>query len=98
MALTVIQRPQGHVLSTTANTATVTSSSGALFTDVAHGLNPGDYIYVYSEVSSYNGYWYVSDTTNDTFKIKEYNTATAESFVVVTTVTYYTSINTHGWS
>lgn len=98
MALTVIKRPQGHVLSTTANTATVTSSSGALFTDVAHGLDVGDYIYVYSEVSSYNGYWYVSDTTNDTFKIKEYSADTVQSFVVGTTVTYYTSVNTHGWS
>lgn len=98
MAITVIQRPQGNVLSTTAETATVTSSSGALFTNTSHGLSTGDYIYIDSDVSSYNGYWYITIADANTFRIYQYATATVQAYVVSTTVTYYKSIYTHGWS
>jgi hypothetical protein len=99
MAITVIKRPQGRVLSTSGVSAVVSDSSGtALFTDVAHGLVDGDYIYIDSDISSYNGYWYVDQQTVDTFIIKEYLTATAQAYVVAATITYYKSIYTHGWS
>jgi len=98
MALSVIKRPQGHVLDTTENTAAVTSSSGALFTKTTHGLSTGDYIYIYSAISDYNGYWYVSVADPDTFRVREYATASDQAFTVAASVTYFESVLTHGWS
>lgn len=98
MALTVVDRPRGHILDTTAVTATVSSSSGALFTKTAHGLIDGDYIFIDSVFSAYNGYWYVEQISVDTFKIRSYATATVQAFVNSGTVTYYKAVTSHGWS
>jgi hypothetical protein len=98
MAITVISRPQGHIVDTNAVTATVSSSSGALFTKVAHGLSTGSWIYVYSSFSQYNGYWYVSKVSNDTFRIREYATASDVTYIAGGTVTYYVSVKDHGWN
>jgi hypothetical protein len=98
MALTIIDRPQGRKLDTTAATATVTSSSGALFTNAGHGLVDGDYIFIDSVYSAYNGYWYVEQLTVNTFQIRQYATATVQAFVNSGTVTYYKSVLTHNWS
>lgn len=98
MSLTVVKRPEGYVLDTTAVSATVTSSSGALFTKVAHGLVTGDHVYIYSILSAYNGYWYVNKVSNDTFRIREYATASDQAFVNSGTVTYYVSATTHTWN
>lgn len=98
MALSVVKRPQGYVLDTTAVTATVTSSSGALFTKVGHGLSTGDFVYIYSTLSAYNGYWYVTISGVDAFRISEYATATAQAFINSGTVTYYKSQLTHNWN
>ncbi len=99
MALTVVKRPQGYVIDdTTTLTATVSSSSGALFTRNTHGLTTGDFIYIYSNLSSYNGYWYVSVVGANTFRIREYATASDQPFINSGTVTYYRSANTHGWN
>jgi hypothetical protein len=98
MAITVVKYPQGHIVDTEAVTATVSSSSGALFTKVAHGLSTGSWIYVYSSYAQYNGYWYVSKVSNDTFRIREYATASDVSFYNTATVTYYVSTINHGWN
>jgi hypothetical protein len=98
MAVTVVKTPKGHIVDTNAVTATVTSSSGALFTKVAHGLSTGSWIYIYSNLSVYNGYWYVSKVGNDTFRIREYATASDQAFVNSGTVTYYVSVQEHGWN
>lgn len=98
MALTVIDRPNGRILESTGVTATVSSSSGALFTKTAHGLVSGDYIFIDSVFSHYNGYWYVEQMSVDTFKIKAYSGALAEAFVNSGSVTYYKNALTHGWS
>lgn len=95
MALSVVKRPQGYVLDTTSNTATV---SPPIFTKVAHGLNTGDYIYVYSALSDYNGYWYVSKSSNDTFSLYEYPGSTQLSPVLGGTITYFKSVLTHNWN
>lgn len=101
MALTILDRPQGRILDTTGVTATVSSSSGALFTSTGHGLIDGDYIYIDSTYGSYNGFWYVEQISVDTFQIREYTTADVQAFVNYRsgeTVTYYKSVLTHGWS
>lgn len=98
MAITVVKRPQGHIVDTNAVSATVSSSSGALFTKVSHGLSTGMFIYVYSQFSQYNGYWYVSVVSSDTFRIREYATDSDVAYVSGGTVTYYVSVKDHGWN
>lgn len=98
MAITVVKAPQGNIVDTNALTATVSSSSGALFTNASHGLTTGMFIYIYSNLSAYNGYWYVSVASGDTFRIREYATASDQAFVNSGTVTYYVSVKTHGWN
>ena len=98
MAITVVKYPQGRIVDTNAVTATVTSSSGALFTKASHGLSTGAFIYVYSNYSQYNGYWYVSVATGSTFRIREYATASDVAYIADASVTYYVSVNSHGWN
>jgi len=98
MAITVVKYPQGYIVDTSAVQAGVSSSSGALFTRVGHGLNTGDFIYIISSLSAYNGYWYVNKVGADTFRIREYATASDVSYVNSGWVTYYKSQATHGWN
>lgn len=98
MAITVVKAPVGHIVDTNAVTATVSSSSGALFTKTAHGLSTGMWIYVRSDFSAYNGYWYVSVASSSTFRIREYATASDQAFINSGTVTYYVSVKEHGWN
>jgi len=104
MALTVIKRPQGYVTPSqfTVLGVFITDSAGdALFTSPLHGLSTGNFIYVYCDHSTYNGYWYVTKITNDTFKISEYSTASFQTYIAdVSDSTGYWQLNkyTHGWS
>lgn len=98
MAITVVKAPQGYIVDTNAVTATVSSSSGALFTKTTHGLSTGAWIYVYSDFSQYNGYWYVSVADANTFRIREYATASDVAYIAGGTVTYFVSVKTHGWN
>lgn len=98
MAISVVKTPRGHIVDTNAVTATVSSSSGALFTKSTHGLSTGMWIYIYSNFSEYNGYWYVSVADANTFRIREYATASDQAFVNSGSVTYYVSVQEHGWN
>lgn len=99
MALTVIKRPQGYsdASSPTLVTATVSSSSGALFTKTAHGLATGNFIYVTSNLEAYNGYWYVEKNDNNSFWVREYPTAAVQAFINSGDVTY-NRVFAHSWS
>lgn len=98
MAITVVKYPQGHIVDSTGVPATISSSSGALFTRTSHGLNTADWIYVVGSLSAYNGYWYVNKVDSNTFRIREYATASDVSYVNSGTVVYYKSQLTHGWN
>lgn len=101
MALTIIDRPQGHKLDPTELTATVSSSSGALFTLVAHGWTTGTYVYIDSTYRAYNGFWYIEKNDNDSFWIRAYATASNEPYVnyrLGDTVKIYKSILAHNWT
>lgn len=98
MAITVVKAPLGRIVDTNEITATVSSSSGALFTRTAHGLSTGMFIYVRSDFSQYNGYWYVSVASSSTFRIREYATASDVAFINSGTVSYFVSVKTHGWN
>jgi len=107
MALSIVKRPQGYVLDTTQITGvTVTSSPpDAYFNKSSHGLITGDFIYMYSTYSSFNGFWYVEKDDNNHFFLKEYATAnrlSASGSTVDTinsgTIFYYKSVLTHNWN
>lgn len=99
MALTVLDRPQGHVIDPTGGSATITNSSGALVTTISnHGLSTGDYVFIESNVSSYNGYWYVEVISINTFQLREYASADIVDYVIDAVIVYYKSVLNHNWS
>lgn len=93
MAVSVVKYPQGHpARPATVTTATVSDSSGdALFTAVGHGLTDGRFIYIYSNIERYNGYWYVDQISVDTFKIKDYATSSFVAYVASGSVSFFYS-------
>lgn len=100
MGLSVIKYPQGRVINVPFDSSAVASNSAgtALFTSAGHGMSTGDYVYILSNLTSYNGFWYVNKVSNDTFKIREYPTATDQAYVNTGTVSYRRNIVTHGWN
>jgi hypothetical protein len=101
MSVSIIQRPQGHVLSTTENIAIVTDDYGgvyALFTKANHGLTTGNFIYVDSNIETYNGFKYVQVINTNSFRVKVYALADPAEYIQDTSVSYYLSTQTHGWS
>jgi len=101
MAVTILERPQGQVLSTTGVIGIISSTYGtgdATVGSAVHGLSDGDYIYLVSDIEDYNGFWYVDVTGTDTFELLPYLGGDAVQYIQDATVTYYVSTLTHGWS
>lgn len=102
MAITILQRPEGHILDTTENTATVSESYGAgdaqFVAVTTHGLVDGDYIYTESDIEDYAGFWYVDVITTGIFKIKPYSGGDYVQFINAGSITWHKSTLTHGWS
>lgn len=97
--ITVISRPLGHKLTDAELAATVTTSSGeALFNTLfAHGLQTGDYVYVESNIESYNGYKYVIGVSYNGFKLKDSEGGDYVPFKQAVDVSYRISVLAHGW-
>lgn len=100
MALTVLQRPEGHVLSDSEITVTVTEDydGDALFTNNGHSLSTGDYIYVRGNIEDYNGFWYVRVIDANKFNIRPTATESNVDWIQDATVVYFESTYTHRWS
>jgi len=101
MAVTILERPQGQVLSTTGIQARVDDAYGspdATVYSVGHGLSDGAFVYITSNIEDYNGFFYIDSTGSDTFKIKQYSAGDYVQFIQDANVTYYVSTLTHGWS
>lgn len=100
MALTVLQRPEGHILSGTEITATVSEDydGDALFTKTTHGLTTGDYVYIKGTIESYNGFWYVRVIDADKFNIRPNAIEENVDWIQNATVTYQESVSEHKWS
>lgn len=101
MAVTILERPQGQVLSTTGIAAKIDDAYGspdATVYSVGHGLSDGEFVYITSNIEDYNGFFYVDSTGSDTFKIKQYSAGDFVQFVQDTDITYYVSTLSHGWS
>lgn len=98
MSLTVINRPLGHVLDTTENDASIWDDYGsAIVVAPGHGLSTGDYVYIKSPVSDYNGFWYVVYNNGSSFYIREYPTASNKAAYVDCDATYQKSVLEHGF-
>jgi hypothetical protein len=99
MSVTVLERPIGHVLGSSVS-ATIDEQYGGYATvnKVAHGLSDGDYVYIESNIESYNGFWYVNIEGADYFKFRRYASDTDQDFIVNADITYYEVTTSHGVS
>lgn len=97
--ISVINRPLGHKLTEQDLDATVGESAGeALFTTTfAHGLVDGDWIYIQSNIESYNGFKLVDQTAYNEFKIKNSSEESAIEYKQSVDATYRVAILNHGW-
>lgn len=97
--VTVISRPLGHKLTDQELNATVyNSSQEALFlTEFAHGLQTGDYVYIQSRISAYNGFKYVDSIAYNEFKVKESEDGAYVAFKQSVEATYRISVLPHGY-
>lgn len=99
MAVTILQRPEGAILSTNGVSGALTDFAGdAVITAVSHGLSADQIVYIESDVEDYNGFWYVSVSSANQFQLKRYPTDMAVDYIADATVTYYASTYNHGWS
>lgn len=97
--ITVISRPLGHKLTDAELDATVTDSgAGALFnTMFAHGLQDGDYVFIQSNIDSYNGFKYVDSFAYNSFRLRESENGDFVPFKQEADATYRISVLQHGW-
>lgn len=100
MAITVISRPLGHKLNTSAISATIVNDgtgTAKVYVAGGHGLQDGDYVYIVSNFDSYNGFKYVDSTAYDYFRIKDNPEDDFIEFVQEADITFYVSVLNHGW-
>ncbi len=101
MSVSVLQRPEGHIINSTEHSAygsEIYGSGDASFVATSHGLQDGDYIYVVSDIEDYNGFWYVDVTNVNIFKIKPYSGGEFVQYVTDATIKWHSISLTHGWS
>ena len=97
--VTLIKKPIGHKLADAVLSAIVTTDAGAaLFnTEFAHSLSDGDYVYVKSNIDSYNGFKYVDSIAYNSFKLRESATGSFVPFKQQAQVHYRISVLQHGF-
>lgn len=96
--ISVIRNPLGHKLSDNLLEGEVTDSAGDVLitTSISHGLSDGDYIYVDSNIGTYNGFRYVDSVSYNTFKLKESENGDYIPYKQDADVTYQVSVLNHG--
>jgi len=98
MALSVVDRPYGFELGTAIAACIYNVYGNALVQQTAHGLSTGRYVYIRSDVSAYNGFWYVQVFDANAFYIRKNAGAANVAWIRNTcSVTYY-ACTTHNWS
>lgn len=97
--ITVLQRPLGFILGDCIEANINEAYAGyATVNKSGHGLVDGDYVYITSNVESYNGFWYVNIEDGNKFKIRQYATADDQAYVVDADIEYCDVDSTHGVS
>lgn len=100
MSLTLIKRPLGHKLNYTDITAEIIddgTGDALVYTGSAHGLSDGDYVYIESNIDSYNGFKYVDQIAYDSFKIKNSENGDLIEWVQDADISYGVAVLNHGW-
>jgi hypothetical protein len=96
--VTVVKNPAGHKIIDQSIQAVITNSGGdALVTFAYHGLGTGDFVYIVSDIEDYNGFWYVTITDANSFKISEYDGADFVEYFQDLDIDYYQTTE-HVWS
>lgn len=97
--VSVVKRPTGHKIIDQAISATITEAygGGALVTFPAHSLSTGAIVYITSDIFEYNGFWYVTVISSDTYKISEHADADFVPYYQDADIEYYQT-QEHDWS
>lgn len=97
--VTVVKTPQGHKIIDQAVTAAITEDyvGDAVVTFAGHSLTTGDTVYITSDIDEYNGFWYVTTITIDTFKISEHSESDFVEYYQDADIEYYQT-QPHDWS
>lgn len=97
--VTVVKTPQGHKIIDQAVAAAITEDyvGDAVVTLTGHSLTTGDTVYITSDIDEYNGFWYVTTITVDTFKISEHSAADFVEYYQDADIEYYQT-QPHDWS
>lgn len=97
--VSLLKRPIGHKLNVQSQQGTAFDYAGdvGIYTGTAHGLSDGDYVYVESNIDSYNGFKYVDSVNYDTFKLKESENGAYVPFKQAVDLNFYISVLNHYW-
>lgn len=96
--VTVVKQPYGRKIIDQSIAATIIDGVGdAVVSFPYHGLSTGDYVYIDSDIDEYNGFWYVTYVTADTFKISEHSSADFVEFYQEVDISYYQT-QRHEWN
>ena len=99
MAVSVLQRPQGYILGECFEATVNEAYAGyATVNYSGHGLVDGDYVYISSNVRSYNGFWYVNQEDTNKFKFRRYATADDQDYIKDATIEFCKVELVHNWS
>lgn len=104
MAVTILERPEGHILDTTPVLIDIVDDGGyAKVGAGSHGLIDGDVVYITTDIDQYNGFFEILVVTANSFKIKR--PGASDYVLYIQTITagvdfgkYYSNDLTHGWS
>ena len=94
MALTVIERPIGHKI-TTSYQVTITNVGGKASFAQPTSMSNGDVIYIDGFAEDYNGFWIVNKSGSDVRL--QFGDSELVDFIVDTNVTVYKTV-AHNWS
>jgi hypothetical protein len=100
VAIELIRRPIGHKISITPISVTIVDNGAGdavVYVPGGHSLSDGDYIYIESNLDSYNGFKYVDSIAYDYFKIQNSENSDPIEYVQDAEATIYISLLNHGW-
>lgn len=105
MAVSVLKRPTGFILTNDITGGYIQNSGGHATYGFSsgHNLSTGDYVYIKSKVKEYNGFWYAQVIDGINFKIREYATAALVAWIkdLIVTADRPASVfeaTTHTWN
>lgn len=98
--VTLISNPLGHKLSDSEIDAVIIDNGAGealVYMATGHALVDGDYVYIQSNIESYNGYKYVDSIAYDSFKIRDGENSDAVEYIQDADITYRVSVLDHGY-